>query len=92
MGKIVGHCTVGWQVNEAQMAGLTHGGAHGGMHGGDARRRGAATRQGIAAHGIAATTTTMTTTRRSRISASLWQGRECVCSIEWGDFFCGIIH
>ena len=21
MGKIVGHCTVGWQVNEAQMAG-----------------------------------------------------------------------
>ena len=24
MGKIVGHCTVGWQVNEAQMAGLTH--------------------------------------------------------------------
>ena len=27
MGKIVGHCTVGWQVNEAQMAGLTHGGA-----------------------------------------------------------------
>ena len=26
MGKIVGHCTVGWQVNEAQMAGLTHGG------------------------------------------------------------------
>ena len=40
MGKIVGHCTVGWQVNEAQMAGLTHGDA--------LRRRGALTRQGIA--------------------------------------------
>ena len=39
MGKIVGHCTVGWQVNEAQMAGLTHGGAHGGVHRADARRR-----------------------------------------------------
>ena len=60
MGKIVGHCTVGWQVNEAQMAGLTHGGAV------------TPARQGIAARSIAATTTTMTTSRRSRISASLW--------------------
>ena len=38
MGKIVGHCTVGWQVNEAQMAGPK-------------ARRGGAAVQGHCVHG-----------------------------------------